>query len=298
MKRLIFTLVAALCVIACGKENGGNSVKQLYLDEYQLDLIIGASATLTTILEPADASVTVKWTSNDPDIATVVSGVVTAHKAGKTTITAAAGKASAMCFVTVSAVPEGAVDLGLGVLWASCNLGATKPEEYGRYYAWGETETKFRYLLQDYKWGDGSEVNGSEHMTKYTGTGDTQLELDDDAARTVLGAPWRTPTKQELEDLVNKCTWTKASRRDYLGYEVWGYEVTGANGNSIFIPSAGYYYDRRDGAVTYCYLQSSTRSADRADFSYRLYANGPNPNKFVEAFYREYGYPIRPVLGF
>ena len=134
------------------------------------------------------------------------------------------------------------VDLGLpsGIKWATCNVGASSPEEYGGYYAWGETEEKSNYDWSTYKWCKGSENT----MTKYCtdsdyGTVDNKTVLDpkDDVAHVKWGGSWRMPTKEEQDELRNKCTWTWTTQNG-----VKGYRVTGPNGNSIFLPAAGYRY--------------------------------------------------------
>ncbi|MGM9745646.1 MAG: hypothetical protein ACI30H_01600 [Paludibacteraceae bacterium] len=126
------------------------------------------------------------------------------------------------------------VDLGLpsGVRWATCNVGATNPEGYGNYYAWGETETKENYTWATYKYGT------SSSLTKYNTTdGKTELELEDDAARANWGGQWRTPTKEEWQELIDNCTWTWTENYNETGIK--GYEVKGTNENSIFLPMAG-----------------------------------------------------------
>lgn len=134
-----------------------------------------------------------------------------------------------------------AVDLGLSVKWATCNLGATRPEECGDYYAWGETESKENYLLKTYKW-----YNSHDKLTKYNtstlhGTVDnkTVLEAEDDVARVKLGGKWRTPADTEWIELRNACTWTWTTLGGVNGYKV----TSKINGNSIFLPAAGYRHD-------------------------------------------------------
>ena len=131
------------------------------------------------------------------------------------------------------------VDLGLpsGIKWATCNVGATSPEEYGGYYAWGETEEKSNYDWSTYKWCNGS----YDSMTKYCtdgsyGTVDNKTVLDpeDDVARVKWGGSWRMPTKAEQDELRDNCTWTWTTQNG-----VDGYKVTGPNGNSIFLPATG-----------------------------------------------------------
>lgn len=112
------------------------------------------------------------------------------------------------------------VDLGLSVRWATCNVGATSPGHCGDYYAWGETETKSKYAEKNSKTcgKDVGDIGGTKR----------------DVAHAVWGAPWRMPTKEEIDELINECTWTWTMEGGHAGYE-----VTGKNGNSIFLPAAG-----------------------------------------------------------
>ena len=139
-------------------------------------------------------------------------------------------------------IPDGCVDLGLSVFWASCNIGATNPEDYGDYYAWGETEPKEIYNWDSYKW-----INSSSDLTKYNteifrGSVDnkTVLESSDDVASVKLGGKWRMPTDAEWTELMVKCTWTWVT--NYNGSGINGRLVEATNGNSIFLPAAGSRY--------------------------------------------------------
>lgn len=114
------------------------------------------------------------------------------------------------------------VDLGLSVKWATCNVGADNPEEYGNYYAWGETTTKETYTEGNYKT-LGKDVYGDI-------AGDSRY----DTARANWGASWRLPTRAECQELKDNCTWTWTTQGGHNGYR-----VTGPNGNSIFLPAAG-----------------------------------------------------------
>ena len=120
------------------------------------------------------------------------------------------------------------VDLGLSVLWATCNVGAEKPEDYGDYYAWGETETKALYYPGN------SETSGF----KIQDIGNTFR----DVAHVKWGGRWRMPTKDEFDELIDNCEWEGTTRKTSGGFDVMGYKVTGKNGNSIFLPEAGYKY--------------------------------------------------------
>ncbi len=152
------------------------------------------------------------------------------------------------------------VDLGLpsGLKWATCNVGATTPEEYGDYFAWGEVESKATYNWDTYKYYGGSNV------TKYTGNDKTVLDPEDDAATANWGGVWRMPTKAEQDELRNNCTWDWTIQNG-----VNGYEVTGPNGNSIFLPAAGYMYvGTLNGAGSYGYYWSSSLYAVSPDYAY------------------------------
>ena len=123
------------------------------------------------------------------------------------------------------------VDLGLSVKWATFNVGASSPEDYGDYFAWGETEPKETYSWATYKWCDGTASN----ITKYnTADGKTILEPADDAAQVHWGGKWRMPTKAECQELIDSCTWEWTTSNN-----INGYRVTGPNGHSIFLPAGG-----------------------------------------------------------
>lgn len=120
------------------------------------------------------------------------------------------------------------VDLGLSVKWATCNVGASNPEDRGFYFAWGETSSKSNYTEGTYKYSGASKYNSKD--------GIITLDSDDDAATVNMGNPWRMPTKEELEELFDSCTWKWSSSND-----IEGYQVTGRNGNTIFLPLTGLY---------------------------------------------------------
>ena len=135
------------------------------------------------------------------------------------------------------------VDLGLpsGTLWATTNIGAKNPWECGDYFAWGETTSKSEYDWSTYKY-----VNvASNKLTKYCNTSDkgnngytdsrTTLERIDDVAAANWGSDWCMSTLDQIKELKDKCTWTWTTN-----YDIEGYEVTGPNGNSLFLPASGY----------------------------------------------------------
>lgn len=136
------------------------------------------------------------------------------------------------------------VDFGLSVHWASCNVGAHLPEEFGDYYAWGEISTKEKYTEDNYKWFDTTKnkESGCYPLTKYNsddnyGYVDNKSVLDDadDVATVKWGKGWRIPTYKEWNELRKKCSWKWVCLRDVYGYQV----TSPINNNSIFLPVAG-----------------------------------------------------------
>jgi hypothetical protein len=186
------------------------------------------------------------------------------------------------------------VDLGLpsGTLWAACNVGASRPEGYGDYFAWGETTPKTAYDWSTYKWCGGSKNTLTKYCTDSiygTVDGKTELDLDDDAAWVNWGPEWRMPTQEQIDELIHKCTWTMAQRNG-----VNGQLVTGPNGNKIFLPAAGY----RDGnslvgANLYCHYWTGTIYSMWPSVAYYLYCY---MNEVTEnGVSRFVGHPVRPV---
>ena len=197
------------------------------------------------------------------------------------------------------------VDLGLpsGLLWATCNFGASSPEEYGDYYAWGETATKEVYSWSTYKYCTVDAEGGLAMLTKYStnsghdffgtlfGTPDnlTTLEAMDDAATQKLGSGARMPTADEWRELINNTTaeWTTLNG-------VNGRKFTASNGKSLFLPAAG----RRWGGELYFAGEYGNY------WSSSLYADGPygawgfrfsSDDQRMGYYYRYYGPSVRPV---
>ncbi len=183
------------------------------------------------------------------------------------------------------------VDLGLSVKWATCNVGATAPEDYGDYFAWGETSPKSTYNWSSYKWCNGS----YDTLTKYCTSSDfgtvdnkTTLESSDDAATVNWGGSWRMPTKAEQDELRTKCTWTWTTQNG-----VKGYKVTGPNGNFIFLPAAG---ERHDSSLCSAgsdgHYWSSSLNSYSSYYAYYLYFNSGNVGW---GLVRDYGQSVRAV---
>ena len=202
------------------------------------------------------------------------------------------------------------VDLGLpsGLKWAKCNLGASNPSAYGDYYAWGETAPKTDYTWATYKWMQAGKSDW-QYITKYTiaddqtegiwydssGTfiGDNKIVLDaaDDAATTKLGSPWRMPTFDEFMELKDNCTWTWTTQDG-----VNGYQMEGPNGNTIFLPAAGYRKgsDLKSAGSWAFYWSSSLsyyfpNSIYAFDYNFASSVYVPYPRE------RYYGHLVRPV---
>ena len=189
------------------------------------------------------------------------------------------------------------VDLGLpsGTLWATCNVGASKPEEYGDYFAWGETTTKGIYNWSTYKYFKGSSLT----MTKYCnssifGTVDnkTELEPTDDAATANWGSGWQMPSYAQFNELINSSytttTWTTLNGK-------YGRKISSkSNGNSIFLPAAGYRYDASlDNAGSYGFYWSRSLNTSYSYYAYYLSFDSSNIN--ASNYYRYYGQSVRPV---
>ena len=172
-----------------------------------------------------------------------------------------------------------------------CNVGATAPEEYGGYYAWGETEEKSDYSWSTYKYCNGTSTSITKYCTQSSyGTVDnkTTLEPGDDVAHVKWGGSWRMPTEAEQQELCDNCTWTWTTLNG-----VNGYRVTGPNGNSIFLPAAGYRYGTevysRGSAGYYC--SSSLLSYPIEAYYLCFYSS----DYVWSSYNRYYGLTVRPV---
>ncbi len=181
------------------------------------------------------------------------------------------------------------VDLGLpsGTLWATCNVGASSPEDYGDYFAWGETSPKKVYSNDSYKWSDYSKYNDTDNKT--------ELDFEDDAAYVNWGYQWRMPSIEQINELFDSCDfqWTE---RD----GVKGQLLTGPNGNTLFLPAAGYFdgnlnnYAGRRGQY---WSRTSVPGGSIYDDTY--YSDGIGfSDSWVNCGYLEYrtcGLPVRAV---
>ena len=268
-------------------------------------LSIGRYEQLEATVSPSNASdKRVTWSSSDASVATVsAEGLVTAVGAGTAEISVktADGSYTANCTVSVvEPLPREAVDLGLSVKWASFNVGASAPEEFGDYFAWGETEPKEDYSWSTYKWCmNGSSSQLTKYCTNssfgYNGFTDNKTALDpeDDAATVNWGGNWRMPTDHELYELMNQCSWTWITLNGVYGRKVTS-KMSGYTDKSIFLPAAGHrLYTRLHLVGSGGYYWSSSLSTGNPLYA-RFVAFG---SSIVDWYYydRYYGLSIRPV---
>ncbi len=204
--------------------------------------------------------------------------------------------------------PREYVDLGLpsGTLWATMNVGASSPADYGDYFAWGETRPKADYSWSTYKWCNGSYDTHTKYCTNSLfGIVDikTVLEASDDAATVNWGSGWRMPTTAEQQELSNTtyCTWIWTSKTNSKGETINGYEVKSkSNGNSLFLPAAGYRFDTSlinaslINAGSFGYYWSSSLDSDTPSQAYFLYFNS-GYLIWDNNSYRCCGQSVRPV---
>ena len=301
-----------------GFRNTGLSVRPVYgdivkatgitLDKTSLSLDKGEHVWLTASMIPANAQPDIVWSSSNSSVAFVSEfGSVTANGTGVAVITASlSGNSSIKATCTVTVKPD-MVDLGLpsGLKWASCNLGASSPEEYGGYYQWaGLEDVTDKSIYLDYSncpYHTGS--SDSTGWTKYVPSGEssywsgsgspdnkTVLDPEDDVAHVMLGGKWRMPTRAEFTELLNNCTlkWTTLN-----GVNGWKF-TSKKNGNCIFLPAAGFRrYDYLSHVGSYCYYWSSSLLTGSPYNACGLYFFAGNLH--TSSYYRYTGQSVRPV---
>ena len=267
-------------------------VESVSLDRTEATMEIGQTMTLTATVLPENADdKSVTWKSTNPAIVGVdQNGTLTAVSSGTVTITATTtdGEMIAGCEVTVATVPpqppieeeyDGKendhryVDLGLpsGLKWATRNVGATSPKDYGGYYAWGETVLKNEYSWDNYSFcRNGVYVDLKKYAPTFGyGTQDdlTVLEPEDDAAHSVMGGKWFTPTKEEMQELLDNCTFTWTDQDGVQGYKV----SSKTNSKSIFLPAGGNkVFTNQEGIGTMMYYWTSSVKEDSPVYAWTL----------------------------
>lgn len=296
------------------------------LDKTNLEMEVGNKFQITATLAPANATHSIEWSTSDSRVATVDNnGEVTAVASGTAIITAKTvyGDFTASCTVTVTNSIYQYVDLGLpsGVKWATMNVGATTPEGYGDYFAWGETAPYYQsgyaqedpqlhwkagktdgYASTSYKYCN----NNIYRLTKYcnsSSNGDNGftdemiiLRPDDDAASVNWGRGWRMPTMEEFMELKNtsNCTWTWTSINGVNGYKVQS-NIDGYTDNWIFLPAGGSYSETTLSEVGSlgAYLSSSLDVLGAYRFSGFYFRSG---SRNVDSPLRTRGRMVRPVF--
>lgn len=281
----------------------GRLVDQIVLSPLTLELQVGETAQLNVTVLPENASDKTFIWQHSGNVSVSSTGLVTAQYKGTGYIRCiandASGVASATCQVVVTK-PDGDdpddhefVDLGLpsGTLWATCNLGATEPEGFGDFFAWGETAPKDNYG----SYGDYSNYlfydAATDNMTKYNTT-DRLIELmaEDDAATAFWGENWQIPSQEQCEELIDEAN-TTLQWTELNGVE--GMLITSIrNAKSIFLPNAGYMFDS---LMNSGHSYSWTRTLDDIGTS-SAYALALGEFRIVESgWYRHIGLPVRPV---
>ncbi len=193
------------------------------------------------------------------------------------------------------------VNLGLpsGTLWATCNVGADTPEDYGDYFAWGETQPKDWYGWSAYQYCMGSYNTLTKYCNNsvygYNGFTDnlTILQPSDDAATANWGNGWRMPTKEEWQELYQNTTHTWTTQNG-----VNGRLFTASNGISLFLPVAGFrWVGELCNVGIFGYYWSSSLGTDDPDFAWCLYFGSDGAHGYDFSYGHGSGYPVRPVRG-
>ena len=291
--------------------NSGSLATGITLSQTSLSMNSGTTAQLSATLSPEGAIGSITWTSSDESVATVdANGLVNAVADGFCTITATAGGSlkKATCRICVLD-PSTYVDLGLpsGTLWATCNVGASSPEEYGDYFAWGETtgynDGKATFEWSTYKWCMGTD----DTMTKYCRDssygyegftdGKRELDLEDDPAYVNWGAAWRMPSLDQFNELINS-SYTTAEWTTQNG--VKGCKITSlTNGNSLFLPTAGTRYESslNDAEYEGFYWSRTLYNDDFARGLWVCYERFGGPTNYIDMNMsgRYNGHSVRPV---
>ena len=229
-----------------------------------------------TITVTSDMTLYAQWTNN---------GVSGGGQSGSGTHTGGSGVLNGHEYV----------DLGLpsGTKWATCNVGANTPEGYGYFFAWGEGTPKVNYDFSTYRWWtEGGFIKYCNHWNSgYNGFTDTLtiLQFSDDAATANWGAGWRMPTYKEIYEL--SC----CNRICSINNGVNGWLITGPNGNSIFLPAAGYCEgEYRSYTNTRGYYWSSSLGAENPGYAWSIFFTMDNFHIYDD-FFRDEGHSVRPV---
>jgi hypothetical protein len=272
------------------------NVSSISLSRRSLLLIQGDSETLIPTILPSNAgNKNLAWSSSNQSVATVdQDGNVTAVGSGSCTITCAATDGSGV-FATCNFKTVELVDLGLpsGTLWATCNIGANSPEEFGDHFAWAETEPKENYSWETYKYCEGT----SNTLTKYCtdaqyGTVDDLVSLNavDDAARKISNQKLWTPTTVRITELTNS-NYTTIEHTTLNG--VSGVRITSkSNANSIFLPLSPCI--EGETPSQYSRYMSRNNNPTTSYYSVALQISEDNVEIITDTM-RCFGFSVRPI---
>ena len=224
----------------------GQEVSKISLEKTKISLQQGTSTRLKVTMQNRNINSACTWKSSDEKVINVIEdGLLVAAGPGRCKVMVTAYGKTAECSVTVTRHEYEYVDLGLSILWATANLGASAPESCGDYYAWAEIEPKEFFSWGNYRYSSFAQDNG---MDKYTAQGQShqylkadnldRLEPTDDAATVLLGDGWRIPTTDEFAELMSNCTYDTATLNGVAGMRFTS-TVPGFEGRSIFIPYSG-----------------------------------------------------------
>jgi hypothetical protein len=273
MKKFLFTLLLAVSSIAAGAQSG----RAFYMYKHGGSIVAFTKSAIDSIT----------YSNEDTDGNTyedVVTQLIYAKDSlYKTPLSEIDSLSFMMQSKSDTITPGEAIDLGLSVKWASCNVGTTSPEGYGGYYAWGETEEKNVYSESIYKYYVSSSRNYIDIGSNISGT-------EYDVAHVKWGGNWRMPTHEEMHELYHECKF------EWITYKgVKGGKFTGPNGNSIFLPAAGFrwgtevYYQGDAG-----HYWSGSIYSDVSYDAWILSICDGHVNPYND-FSRYFGFSVRPV---
>lgn len=310
---VLTAVTVALMLVSCsgkGKEEPVVPVKSVTVSLPSLTMEVGQTQQLEAEVLPENAmNKEVVWASSDEAVATVSeTGLVTVHRAGLAEITATCGKVRGLFTVIVPVETAVAVDMGLpsGLKWASYNLGATNPEEFGDYYAWGEVMPRSEnFTWEAYKFYAGMNEYSNVELSKYFSSVDDLKDLQrgenpgetvDDAARARLGGKWRMPTEEDFEELCVNCD----ILHGFMTYNgVTGFKfINSAHPEKwIFLPAAGCQGDDTlDPGTSYLRYWSSTLvNIEDMAASLRFFLTSNTSGTSINFDSRCFGFSIRPV---
>ena len=281
------------------------AVESIVFEASDIMIPVGGAPLTELVFEPAASqyahATEVVWSSTDESVVEIdEAGRAVAVDYGTSTVTATLGELSASATITVSKEAEGkGVNMGLSVRWATCNVGADLPQEYGDLFAWADTEPWQQgkaVSFMAYKWADKSDQWGNTYI-KYTWADKNFIiDLEDDAAHYHWGGKWRMPTEEEYKELIDNCEWVKSIKK-HEGKDINGYTAIAPCGARIFFPCVegwmtgaytGVFFNNDSGIYWTSYVHQGGGSTKAASFR-RFSDTAPNSttNPYVKTGYFE-----------